>query len=995
MRTKYRGAIAVPALVLTMLLTVSLCLAGVRWNANGVAVCTAANDQEYPEIISDGSGGAIIVWHDYRLGNYDIFAQRIDSSGAPQWMAGGVALSAAANAQMFPQIAADGSGGAIITWIDYRSGSHYDIYAQRISSSGTPQWTADGVAICTAATDQQSPQITVDGSGGAVITWQDSRSGNLDIYAQRINSTGTPQWTANGVAVCTAANQQYSPQIAADGSGGAVIAWYDQRSGTFYDIYARKVNSSGTPQWTADGVALCTAANDQIYPQIAADGSGGAIITWEDYRSGAGGDIYARKVNSSGTPQWTADGVAVCTAASDQLYPQITADGLGGAILTWEDARPVISLDVYAQRVNSAGTPQWTAGGLAVCTAANNQEHPQITADGSGGAILTWEDVRAASNFDVYTQRITSSGTPKWTANGVAVCTAANDQLYPQITADGSGGAIIAWKDARSGTDYDIYSQRISNPAPSVSGITPASGIKGGTVHVTDLAGTWFSETGGAPDVRLERSGQPDIPATGVSVVSGNKITCDFDLTGAQAGAWDVVVENPDLQQSKLSSGFTVEEPPPPSTFTFYFAEGYTGPGFEEWLCLGNPGDTPVDVEVTYLFNDGSPPQTETYPVSALSRFTVSVNSIVGPDKDVSLKCEADSPFVAERPMYFNYNGVWTGGHDAVGATETSDTWYFAEGYTGPGFDEWICVLNPGDAAAELTFRFQTEEEGEKVVGGRSVPAHSRGSFKANDLLEGGYYQTSLALESTQPVVAERPMYFNYTGRGGWSWSGGHCVMGAPSLATEYFFAEGTTRGNFEEWLTMQNPGTSPISVDATYLLTSGDPVPKSYTIDAGKRLTVFVPDQVGSGKDVSIHLSSGEPFLAERPMYFDYHGMGAWSWTGGHCVIGTSGSAQEWFFAEGYTGPGFEEWLCIQNPGTSEADVTITYYPSGGAPIEKGPFTVAAHSRHTVYVNDDAGTNLQISAMVAADQPVICERPMYFDYHGWTGGHDVVGYAP
>ena len=70
-------------------------------------------------------------------------------------------------------------------------------------------------------------------------------------------------------------------------------------------------------QWTADGVALCTAANDQINPQIVSDGSGGAIITWQDYRGG-NYDIYAQRVNASGAVQWTADGVAVCTAAYDQ-----------------------------------------------------------------------------------------------------------------------------------------------------------------------------------------------------------------------------------------------------------------------------------------------------------------------------------------------------------------------------------------------------------------------------------------------------------------------------------------------------------------------------------------------------------------------------------------------------------------------------------------------------------------------------------------------------
>jgi hypothetical protein len=98
----------------------------------------------------------------------------------------------------------------------------------------------------------------------------------------------------------------------------------------------------------------------------------------------------------------------------------------------------------------------------------------------------------------------------------------------------------------------------------------------------------------------------------------------------------------------------------------FYFAEGYTGSGFQEYLCLGQPGATPLDVAVTYLFADGTSQQA-TYAVPAKSRYTVDVNSAVGAGKDVSIKCFAESPFVAGRPMYFNYNGVWTGGHDVVG----------------------------------------------------------------------------------------------------------------------------------------------------------------------------------------------------------------------------------------------------------------------------------------------------------------------------------------
>ena len=350
--------------------------------------------------------------------------------------------------------------------------------------------------------------------------------------------------------------------------------------------------------------------------------------------------------------------------------------------------------------------------------------------------------------------------------------------------------------------------------------------------------------------------------------------------------------------------------------------------------------------------------------------------------------------------MYFDYTGAggsWTGGHDAVGATSTSTSWYFAEGYTGEGFDEWVCVLNPGDDPASLTFNFQTQEEGLIVPDGiYTVPAHSRATFKANDLLNGESHSTSLKLASDVPVVAERPMYFNYQGTGSWGWTGGHCVIGATYLARDYYFAEGYTGTGFEEWLTLQNPGSSEITVEASYQLASGTPVSKTYTIPAASRSTVYVPGEVGTDQDVSVHLSSTSDFLAERPMYFNYQGTGSWGWTGGHCVIGATFQGTGWFFAEGYTGDGFEEWICLQNPGSTAAIVEITYYPEGGSPIAKDAFTVAANSRSTVMVNTDAGTGLSLCAGLTSDQPVIVERPMYFNFRGaWTGGHDVVGYMP
>ena len=213
------------------------------------------------------------------------------------------AISTAAGDQNSPTIVTDNSGGAIITWHDYRSGN-YDIYAQRINANGNVLWTTDGVAISTAAGDQNSPTIVTDNNGGAIITWYDYRSGNYDIYAQRINASGVVQWTADGVPISTAANSQERPAIVSDGSGGAIVTWYDYRSGTYSDIYAQRIDANGNVLWTTNGMAISTAANNQYYPQIVSDGSGGAIITWEDYRSG-NWDIYGQRIDANGNVLWT------------------------------------------------------------------------------------------------------------------------------------------------------------------------------------------------------------------------------------------------------------------------------------------------------------------------------------------------------------------------------------------------------------------------------------------------------------------------------------------------------------------------------------------------------------------------------------------------------------------------------------------------------------------------------------------------------------------
>lgn len=330
----------------------------VQWATNGVVVCNASGIQSGATMLPDGNGGAFVGWADGRNDSGDTYIQRINSAGVAQWTTNGVAIAVKTSIQGAPLLTTDGSDGAILVWHDGRSGA-IGLYGQRVNSSGVAQWTAHGVPIVTGNGGQNSHQMISDDAGGAIITWQAYPGADYDIYAQRINGSGVVQWATDGVVISAATGYENYPTMTDDGSGGAIIAWQDSRNGaqwTDEDIYAQRVNSAGVVQWTADGVAISNATDIQYIPRIVADDNGGAIMSWTDKSNGTNYNIYAQRINSAGAVQWTADGVAIRTAANSISIQSnsMTSDGSGGAIMVWGDLRNDAS-DIYAQGITGSG----------------------------------------------------------------------------------------------------------------------------------------------------------------------------------------------------------------------------------------------------------------------------------------------------------------------------------------------------------------------------------------------------------------------------------------------------------------------------------------------------------------------------------------------------------------------------------------------------------------------------------------------------------------
>ena len=417
-------------------------LASAAWPVDptvNVPICTDAAYQILGPVVSDGSGGMIVVWGDGRQSPRDIYAQRVDADGNVLWTMDGLGICTDAGNQGHPSAASDGFGGAIIVWNDVRNGN-YDIYAQRVNANGNVLWGTNDKVICDASGDQMEADIVGDGSGGAIITWQDTRSGGSSpcIYAQYVDANGDKQWDTNDVLICTNSTARKNPKAVSDGSGGAIIAWIDYRNGA-WDVYAQRVDSNGSIHtgWASDGVAVATGSGDQTIGSIVSDGTNGAFIMWNSTVGTAGN---ARRIASDGSLPW-----ATVSLGNGSIYSAVS-DGSGGAITTWGSGGTV-----YAERLDSSGSKLWSS--IAVGGGGNTR--PNIT-NTAGGVIIAWQD----SSLDIYAQNLDLSGNEQW-ASDVAISTATGEQGYPKSVSDGSGGAVIAWSDKRSDANGDIYAQRV------------------------------------------------------------------------------------------------------------------------------------------------------------------------------------------------------------------------------------------------------------------------------------------------------------------------------------------------------------------------------------------------------------------------------------------------------------------------------------------------------------------------------------------------------
>jgi tetratricopeptide (TPR) repeat protein len=405
--------------------------------------------------------------------------------------------------------------------------------------------------------DQGNADITADSNDNVFVVWSDERNGanSDDIFAQKFDSDGNPQWGSSDIKVNTdSLLEQAGPSVAVDPNGNIIVVWSDERHGSTNDtIYAQKLDTNGNRLWDTSDVRVNqnTSSCTRVAPDIAIDSDGNAIIVWRDNRNGDY-DIYAQKLDSNGVVQWGASDVKVNQYASseNELSPRIALDPYGYAIIVWSDGRNGATTNdsIYAQMLDTEGNELWGSSDVRINQDAGTyyRSAPRIATDSDGNSIVVWIDERnGGSDARIYAQGLSRYGVTQW-SDDVQVNQDTTDQTGgSDIAVDSNGHFFVAWQD-QSGSS-DIYSQKLDldgNVHWGSSDIRLNQGVgdfhtgPSLTVDSSDDLIVSFTNTTGDWNVLMQKFSATDITGRAYIFNGGSPMdsTSDVNLTGENDG---------------------------------------------------------------------------------------------------------------------------------------------------------------------------------------------------------------------------------------------------------------------------------------------------------------------------------------------------------------------------------------------------------------------------------------------------------------------------
>jgi Beta-propeller repeat len=877
-------------------------------------------------------------------GHFDIFVTKLDPSGS-------VVLSSTFIGGSGPDeprsLAIDASGNAYVTGVTRSTNfpvhggvqgalsGESDAFVVKVSTTG------GGVQFSTylgGSGLDEGTGVAIDGARNVYVTGttrstdfptasprQGALAGNTDSFTTKLNTAGsslvyssylggTATDIALGIAVDAAGN---ATVVGTTNSGDFPLLNAAQSTISIFDAFVTKMTPSGALVFStfhgggdidsAQAVTLDDQGRPIItgttastnFPVVAAFQSGlaGGLDAFVAGFSNSGQSIFSTYLGGTGSDR----GRGIARDGKNRLY--VIGQTFSADFPSINPVQPKIggNRDTFVVMLSP---PAYNAITYATYLGGgHNDDGLGIAADSIGRAFVTgatmyaWPDLAGAS--DAFVMRL-SSGAAGEDSDGDGMTDEwetkySGEDLLPGDDLDGDG--VLNINEFQNNTHpLGYFTQYLAEGAT-------------GPFFDTQLALFNPGNTSAVVLLRFQIEGQAEVPML-ISLPPRTRraLNVDTDVPGLAEASFATVAESDaqivvDRTMTWDANGFGshAETAAAELSKNWYLAEGATHGAFDLFYLLQNPHPTQAaTVDITYLRPEGQAPITVRYEVPARGRLTVNVDAVeTVPNQppnqrplratDVSASIASDLPILVERAMYQTGGGrLFNAGHESMGISSPSTSWFFAEGATGGYFDMYLLLANPSDQDAFVKIDYLFAGGGVLTKENIHVAGKSRKtlSIDGEDPLLADAAM-SMRITSTVPIIAERAMWWPSP-----RWHEAHNSAGSVITSPRWAVAEGEVGGtrNLVTYVLIANTSASDALVKVSpFYEDLAIAEPKYYTVPANSRFNVDIGGEFavseGSKFSVLVEAQGPQELVVERAMYSNSRGV---TWAAGTNALGT-----------------------------------------------------------------------------------------------------------
>jgi hypothetical protein len=364
-------------------------------------ISPAGRNAYYPRVAINDNGDAIIVWVQHDGTNY-----RIYKSERKNWVWTHPtdledSISPEGTDANYPRVVINTSGDAVIVW-QQSDGTVYQVFK---SERKNGLWTHPVSALVNISPDGQDayyPTVAMDETGDAIIAWEQFDGAKWQIFKSERRDGIWANPLSLGDNISPNAEDAYYPQVAMNDSGQAIITW-EQRDGYRYQIFMSFFSDEAWDHPTGLTDNISPDAGNAYYPQVALNDSGSAVITWEQELDNGIVRIYKSELRSKvwAHPSNITDSISI--ADTSAWLPQVAIDNKGNSIIVWyqrdSQDEAVGKYQIFKSEFRAiSGLPaqllNWSQPqSLTDNISQDNQDAtvPQVVMSSSGNAAISWQ----------------------------------------------------------------------------------------------------------------------------------------------------------------------------------------------------------------------------------------------------------------------------------------------------------------------------------------------------------------------------------------------------------------------------------------------------------------------------------------------------------------------------------------------------------------------------------------------------------------------------